>query len=131
MKRVMASGANGSILLPVDAYNIKQILKRFLKEFPFSCPWVLSKMVRTLTLWKIPGMTHVSQINISDVEKWFTVDHKRITYNRRLHKWFVHYGPMVLLIKFGLLKTRLTVPEYSEMVIPIHHNPKEKECNQN
>jgi SAM-dependent methyltransferase len=123
MVRVMVPGANGSILLPVDAYNVPQILKRFIKEFPFSIPWVLQKLWRTLTLWKIPGMRHVSQINARDLERWFNVDHERIQYKLRLHKWFVHYGAMVPLIKLGLLKRRLTVPEYAEMVIPLYNDP--------
>jgi ubiquinone/menaquinone biosynthesis C-methylase UbiE len=119
MRRVLVLGGNGSILLPVDSYNVPQILKRLIKEFPFSLGWVLQKLWRTQTIWKIQGMTHVSQINIKDLEKWFTIDHKRIKYKRRLHKWFVHFAPMVPLIKMGLIKRRLTVEEYAEMVIPI------------
>ena len=38
-------------------------------------------------------------------------------------------APMVVLIKLGLLKTRLTVDEYAEVVIPISQTPKEKANN--
>lgn len=118
MKRTMRPGARGSILLPVDAYNIRQILGRFIKEFPFSLGWVLQKMVRTLTVWKIPGLTHVSQVDIEDVEKWFKVDLDRVRYNRRLHKWFVHMAPFTLFCRLGWVR-RLEVEEYAEVIIPI------------
>ena len=122
MRRVMVQGANGSILLPVDAYNVPQILRRYIKEFPFSLGWVLQKLWITHTIWKIPGMTHISQINLEDIENWFTVNHKGIRYKRRLHKWFVHFALMVPLIKLRIIKTRLTVNEYAEVVIPICKN---------
>ena len=119
MKRIMRPDGQGSILVPVDAYSIRQVLGRFIKEFPFSLGWVLDKLYRSVTLWRIPGLLHVTQIEVKDVEKWFKVDKAKIKYNRRLHKWFVHRAPMVVLIKLGLLKTRLTVDEYAEVVIPI------------
>ena len=121
MKRIMKSDGRGSILIPVDAHSMRQVFGRFIKEFPFSIPWVLDKLIRSVTLWRIPGLLHVTQVNIQDVEKWFTVDKTQIKHNRRLHKWFVHMAPMVVLIKLGLLKTRLKVNEYAEVVIPICH----------
>lgn len=117
MKRTMARDGHGSVLIPVDSYNIRQILNRFVKEFPFSLGWVFQKLVRSVTLWKIPGMLHISQVNIEDVEKWFKIE--GVSYRKRLHKWFVHATPLVILIKLGLLKTRLTVEEYAEVVIKI------------
>ena len=63
----------------------------------------------------------ITQVDVEDVERWFKVDRSRLKYNRRLHKWFVHMTPMVVFIKLGLLKTRLTVDEYAEVVIPIEH----------
>ena len=122
MKRIMKSDGHGSILVPVDADSIRQVWRRFYKEFPFSLGWVLDKLYRSVTLWRIPGLLHVTQVNTQDVEKWFKVDKAQTKYNRRLHKWFVHRAPMVVLIKLGLLKTRLTVDEYAEVVIPIEHH---------
>ena len=118
MKRVMRAGAQGSILLPVDSYSIRQVLGRFIKEFPFSLPWVMDKLIRSVTLWKIPGLLHVSQIEIEDIEKWFKVDHDKIQVNRRLHKWFVHLAPFTPFCRLGWVR-RLEVDEYAEVVIPI------------
>lgn len=121
MKRILKPDGQGSILIPVDANSIRQVWRRFYKEWPFSLGWVLDKMIRSVTLWRIPGLLHVTQVDLEDVERWFKVDRARVRYNRRLHKWFVHMAPMVVLIKLGLLKTRLTVDEYAEMVIPFEH----------
>ena len=131
MKRIMKPDGQGSILVPVDANSIRQVWRRFYKEWPFSLGWVLDKLIRSVTLWRIPGLLHVTQVDIKDVEKWFTVDKTKIKYNRRIHKWFVHMAPMVVLIKLDLLKTRLTVDEYAEVVIPISQLSKEKAKNVN
>jgi len=120
MFRTMKTGAQGIILLPADSYQPRQILMRFLKEWPFSLGWVLSKLWRIQVLWrKIPGMVHVSQINPEDLENWFEVDHDNIIKNERLHKWFVHYGLFTIACKLGIIKKRLTVQEYAEVIIPI------------
>lgn len=118
MKRVMKSGATGSILLPTNSYTIFMILMRFIKEFPFTIIWTIKKLMRTMTLWKIPGLVHVSQIDIEDIEKWFKVDHDKIRYIRRINKWFIHIAPFTYLSKIGLIR-RLEVDEYEEVVIPI------------
>lgn len=121
MKRTMKAGAKGSILLPVDSHNVPQILRRFIKEFPFSLGWVLDKLFRSVTLWRAPGMLHISQVNIEDVERWFNVDRERVQYNRRLHKWFVHMAPFTILCRLGWIR-RLEVEEYADVVIPITHS---------
>jgi len=120
MHRTMTTGARGTILLPVDSYQPRQILMRFLKEWPFSIAWVLSKLWRIQMYWRnIPGMIHVSQIYPEDLEPWFEVDYKGIIKNERLHKWFVHYGLFTIACKLGIIKKRLTVKEYAEVIIPI------------
>lgn len=120
MHRIMRGGATGIVLIPVEANMPRQILRRFYKEFPFSVGWVLSKLWRASTLWRRhSGMTHVTQLGVEDVEKYFRVDHNNIVSHRRVHKWFVHYGPFVLLIKLGVLKSRLTVDEYADITFSI------------
>lgn len=118
MVRTMRQGATGSILLPVNANMPIQILRRFIKEFPFSMGWVLEKLVRSITIWRLPGMLHVTQINLEDIEKWFKVDHDKIEYRRRLHKWFVHRAPFTIFCRLGWLR-RLEIKEQADVVIPI------------
>lgn len=118
MRRIMKPNAPGSILIPTDAYNVPQVLKRFIKEFPFSFLWTVKKCVQFHTIWKLPGMAHISQVNIEDVEKWFKVDRRKIKRRRRVHKWFVHIAPFTLLVWWGFVR-RLTVDEAEELVIPI------------
>lgn len=124
MARTMKVGATGSILLPLNANMPIQILRRFIKEFPFSLGWVLEKLVRTITIWRLPGMLHITQISVEDIEKWFKVDHDKIEYRRRLHKWFVHIAPFSIFCRLGWIR-RLEVDEYAEVVIPINQTPKE------
>jgi len=116
----MTPEAAGSVLIPISANMPRGILGRFIKEFPFSLGWVLSKLWRSITLWrKYPELVHVSQIEIEDLARFFKLNLEGAKHGRRVHKWFVHYGPMVPLIKAGILKTRLTVNEYSDIEIPI------------
>ena len=118
MRRIMKSDATGSILIPTDAYTVPQVLKRFIKEFPFSFLWTLKKVVQFRTIWKLPGMAHISQVNIKDVEKWFKVDRSKIERRRRVHKWFVHVAPFTPLVWWGWVR-RLTVDEGEELIIPV------------
>jgi hypothetical protein len=120
MDRIMTPGASGTVLIPVNANMPQGIMGRFFKEFPFSIPWVLSKLWRSITLWQqCPELVHCTQVEIADLEKYFCVNKRDIKHGRRFHKWFVHYGPMVILIKLGILRTRLTVDEYADMAIKI------------
>jgi len=117
MHRIMRPGATGSVLLPVEAYLPRQILRRFLREFPFSAGWVLGKLWRSVTLWRrCPEMVHCTQVRLGDLGRYFEVGEP--VYRRRLHKWFVHAGPFTLLARAGLVR-RLTVDEYADFTVEI------------
>ena len=114
MRRIMRPASNGFILIPVDSRQIPQSLRRFVKEWPFSLRRILHQLYNSATLWKIPGMPHITQIDLSDIRNFFTIDNLRI--RRYEHAWFKH-GPLKILRKLGLVKRTVYIKEFAEWYI--------------
>lgn len=114
MRRVLRENGNGFILIPKDSRQIPQTLKRFLTEFPFTLHRVVKTLINASTFWKLPGVPHITQVNLSDVRKYFKIT--RLQSRRYVHAWF-HWGPFKLLRKLGLVKHDVFIETYSEWMI--------------
>jgi len=115
ISRTLRETAYGIILIPCDADTRREVFRRFVKEFPFATIYTLKKMWKWRKYYKIDGLMHKTQIDLSDVQQYFNVDTNGIIWHKRLNQWFVHKTPLVLLIKLGMLKTRLFVNEMAEI----------------
>ena len=115
ISRTLKKTAYGIILVPRDADTRREVFRRFVKEFPFATLYALKKMWKWRKYFKIDGLMHKTQIEVSDVEHYFKVDTRGIIWHKRLNQWFVHKTPFVFLIKLGILKTRLFVDEMAEI----------------
>jgi len=111
MRRVMRRGAGSFILIPVDARQMPQTLKRFIAEFPFTLHRVIHTLINSATFWHLPGVRHITQVSLRDVSKRFRI--VRRWRRKYLHAWF-HWGPFRLLRKLGLLSRDVRIDTYSE-----------------
>lgn len=112
MSKTMKDNGRGFILIPVEANWPRNMMKRFLKEFPFSLFSVVRLLYRIRTLWKIPGMPHIRQITLDDVKRHFKIDkvgvHKKPHWYTWGRPWPVR-GILMPLIPVG----RITVDEFA------------------
>ena len=69
MDLVLKEKGKGFILIPINANWPRNMLKRYVKEFPFSMFSVLRLLIRIRKYWKIPGMAHIKQINLLEKDK--------------------------------------------------------------
>jgi len=110
IKRTMKRDGRGFLMFPVDANWPRQLLKRFIKEFPFSIPSTLTMLWRLRKYKGVKGMPHVSQVRLSDTEYLFRVTSSSTA--RKLHWYFVR-GP------FRFMKRRLEVGEFANLKVEV------------
>lgn len=117
MRRIMRPGAEGLILIPCDARQMPQTLRRFIKEFPFSISRTLINLWRSSRTWRKGGLSHMSQVEPKDILPYFTITaFKKL---RRPHFWFARLGPFWILAKLGLAVRPIMVEEFAEWHINI------------
>lgn len=106
----------GVILIPIDSRQIYQTLIRTIKEFPFSLRRTFWNLIKSVTLWKVEGMLHITQINLSDIRRYFKID--KVGIKRHNHFYFNIYGLFWWLKKFKIINVRpVKVNEYAEWYI--------------
>jgi SAM-dependent methyltransferase len=114
ISQVMKREGRGFILIPIDSRQTPQTMTRFFKEWPFSIPKTIEVLYKANTLWKLPGMYHIVQINLDDIKRYFKIT--KVLKKRHEHFWF-SMGPFRILRKLGLVKRTAKVGEYAEWYV--------------
>lgn len=111
MNLALTKNGRGLILIPIDANWPRNMLKRFVKEFPCSIISTVILLYRIMILWKIPGMAHIRKVNLEDVANHFRIINVSIL--RKPH-WYNFGNPFPLRgFLHPLLNGKILVDEFA------------------